>query len=507
MDDAVKAESVKLFLRTSRVPDTDNVFAIGPFGSRVSFAAQQKRAFNTVWALEKETLIRPGSKVAVLGAGIAGLTAAAALASRRCIVHLFEKSDRELRLQKETVHRYIHPTVNLWPDVAVINPTTVFPFMDWHADQCSRAVDALYREWKDHLKKYVTKTYLRSLVLGLDPPNKPKFVICSPGGEADERSGPYDVIILALGFGPEREVSGLQTTSYWTRDAIADLEGESDTKSVSGIGDGGLIDALRIVHTNFDMGKLPLAVVHALDNTGIPEHLRALERAIRDRATSNEVAAPEYAERYNEAFELIPPYVLELLDNSLRTDLNEPLLLIGALSAPYSLTSAPIHKLMITHAIARNAVRYEMGRLTNGPVLTVAGTPTPLPTPCVVRHGPDAEKSMSGLLSPSQATKLRANQTVLEDVLEMGQYDGSYWARWPGYPQQSADSPAFVDFRFPAAKDYVLREFEVPLSRAYKGGKASYFVTNPPGQDLSRMVPKKLFGITTDVRPGKIQHV
>jgi hypothetical protein len=61
-------------------------------GGRVTVRSQQMRAINLVWALRPE-LQRCNRSVAVIGAGAAGITFAAAAAKLGATVHLFESSD------------------------------------------------------------------------------------------------------------------------------------------------------------------------------------------------------------------------------------------------------------------------------------------------------------------------------------------------------------------------------------------------------------------------------
>ncbi len=483
----------------------DRVFAIGPFGGRVSFASQQRRALNTVWALEQDGCIAAGSKVAVLGGGLAGVTAATALAARKCIVHLFESEQRILSVQQDTNHRFVHPTINFWPEMD-LSPTTKFPFLDWHADKCSRIIDVLHDEWRLHFKKYITKTYLKSEVKKIETEDGLPFVVCAPGGDAPERSGPYKAVIMAMGFGRERSVKGLPFVSYWDRDELVDAEGSAPTKTVSGVGDGGLIDALRVVHREFRGGRLSLDLIEALMQTGIPNLLKSAEKAVRNKAgTDREIAAVEYQKCYQQILEDMPPVALEPLNRSLRDDLNEPVMMLGGTSTPYSLTAAPIHKLMLAHAISREVIEYKQANLADGPVLMVGGVKASLAKPCIVRHGPDPD--LGGLLDKAQIGALRDRQMVLDDVLSDAHYDGSYWAAWSEYPQQNFTDPGFVALRYRSAADYVLHEFNLPLTQADDDGKASYYVSQDPKRpDLVRRVPPELYGIRTEVRPPRVFH-
>ncbi len=368
-------------------------------------------------------------------------------------------------------------------------------------------MEALFNEWETHFQKYITRTFVGAHVKKIDCESERVFIECSPHGEAPERSGPYEAVILALGFGEERQVDGLPFISYWNRDALADTEGKADTKSVSGVGDGGLIDALRIVHKDFRHGRLSLDLVEALRETGIPELIKAAEKRVRDAASgSAENAACLYDDLYKGIYEDLPPVALGPLDRSLRTDLSDPVAMFGRTTKPYSLTAAPIHKLMLAHAIVKGAVVYRQAELRDGPSLLIAGEAQDLPQPCIVRHGPNPD--FGGLLSQEQIDSLQPRQMVLDDVLAGGHYDGSYWAAWSEYPQQVFDDPAFVAFRFPAAQDYVLKEFKIPLEQADLNGKAGYQVRHDPRRpDLPRRVPAHLFGITTRMGSQRIfQH-
>jgi hypothetical protein len=69
-----------------------------------------------------------------------------------------------------------------------------------------------------------------------------------------ERDGPpkknFDVVIVATGFGKEVLFKHAHSQSYWYPDAT-DTVILSDKKEllVSGVGDGGLIDLFRLIHS------------------------------------------------------------------------------------------------------------------------------------------------------------------------------------------------------------------------------------------------------------------
>lgn len=505
----------RLYLDTARVEGFDNrVFSIGPFGRRVSFAAQQRRALNTIWALERANILQSGKRVAVIGGGLAGVMAACALVVRKCSVYLYERNGRVLSLQQQSTHRYLHPTVNLWPEVTFEDdmemfPTTEFPFLDWHADQSSQVIDRLHQEWSRYFKRRVTRVYRKSIVSALDF-QADGIILKATSDDAEpdtapSTSAPFDIVILAMGFGRERQVAGIDSKLYWEFDDLAEGEGIGRTPLVSGIGDGGLIESLRAVHTRFDRGRFCVHVAQTMNDSHLPVMIKTLE----DRVTIGrpEDAAEAYAAGYAAILEEATPLVVEMLDESLRKDTVAPVLLIGREAHPYSRTAAPIHKFMVTHAIARNLITYSQGELLDGPTLSIGGVPAALPDrPIIVRHGPDIK--FDDLIPETAIESLRSRQTTLGDILRAVPYGGDHWHLIPEYPRQDPTDPAFATFRHPDAMRYVIEEFRLPLAIVKEDGKARYTVApdlNRP--EIESLTPRRLFGVPTTTGECRTMHV
>jgi len=85
----------------------------------------QQRAFNIVWVLKTEGLL--GQSVAVVGAGLAGITAALAARQAGAVVTLVERKPEVLHLQRGSQLRYIHPNVYEWPVPESLQPFTEVP--------------------------------------------------------------------------------------------------------------------------------------------------------------------------------------------------------------------------------------------------------------------------------------------------------------------------------------------------------------------------------------------
>jgi hypothetical protein len=63
----------------AQAPDQPNLFVIGAYDSRITFYSQQVRALELVHALQHQGRLRGGMRIAVVGGGAAGTTAAAAV--------------------------------------------------------------------------------------------------------------------------------------------------------------------------------------------------------------------------------------------------------------------------------------------------------------------------------------------------------------------------------------------------------------------------------------------
>src|ERR1700729_4246882 len=95
-----QTESADFIVRLSQVPGFERAYLLGSFSQRVTFSDQQTRAFNLIWALFERGRLKPLDRVVVVGAGLAGLTAAAAALSKSCRVTLVERYPHRMQLQR-----------------------------------------------------------------------------------------------------------------------------------------------------------------------------------------------------------------------------------------------------------------------------------------------------------------------------------------------------------------------------------------------------------------------
>lgn len=214
------------------------------FGYRhalLSIRAQQVRALNLAAALHEKSII-PRVPVVVIGAGVAGLTLAAAtveLGGRAVVVDHALAPMGNLR---NATHRYLHPNMLRWPDPDWDNPDAEMPLLNWSADWGNRV-------W-EHLWNSVEPYINRGMSLELPSQN---IQVTRDGTERwratwtfrEENKHESDAIVV-LALGPGHESTDYGSPRYWDQDQEAlDQEAHGQRILVSGTGDGGLIDAIR----------------------------------------------------------------------------------------------------------------------------------------------------------------------------------------------------------------------------------------------------------------------
>lgn len=123
----------------------DGIFLIGSLDSGVTIFNQRIRALNLICALDRVDRLRSASDIAVVGGGIAGLTAAMALRkifslaphSTDRMITLFEKRSVLCPLQRGCATRWVHPHIYDWPESGSTNPSAGLPIMNWRAGRAS----------------------------------------------------------------------------------------------------------------------------------------------------------------------------------------------------------------------------------------------------------------------------------------------------------------------------------------------------------------------------------
>jgi thioredoxin reductase len=255
--------TAKSYLEHARLVRERSYFAVGIFEHGITLYRQQMRALNLVHAMlmrRKAPSFKPGSKVAVIGGGAFGMTAAAAAAWVGYEVKLYESHSVLLPFQSGCDTRWINPHYYDWPSAGAESRFAALPLMNWQAGTASQVADQLVREFSTHIN---TTGRLQSLVAvtGLkveterQVEREPETYVVSCRHSTGQDLWRCNAIIYATGFGVERDL-GSNTAPYWRNDHFGQLNLHLDadaetTYVISGIGDSGLTDLFRLKIVNF----------------------------------------------------------------------------------------------------------------------------------------------------------------------------------------------------------------------------------------------------------------
>lgn len=408
----------------------ENVFFIGPYGARVSFASQQKRVLNLLWALEKKDVwpAKPVVEAVVVGGGIAGLMAAGALLAMGCTVRILEEKGHYLHLQEAAHHRFIHPTINFWPEQE-LEWTTRLPFFDWYAGSCVNVVSTISREWQDEFDGWLPDgDYSNTKVLKVETGGDGRVKL-----DVERRRVPEtitaDLVLFTTGFGLERTYDDPKQVSYWDEDAINKFADLPNLRLlVSGTGDGGVIDALRLTYRRFMDDEIALKFLLEIDSKGLRKQVETIERKAAEEPDLNKRAL-FYAQEYGQVAGAQPRRAKDLLP-----DIPEGKLaveLVGQWDAPFDIGAAPVHKIILAHALAEGHIKFIAGSLSRKNKKQYILTPKSGPAKTlhrdriVVRHG--AVPPVKDFIGEDAATALFLNQSKIGDFMEIDGRDPSFF--------------------------------------------------------------------------------
>lgn len=283
---------------TSGLPS--NIHLLGLHQSRLTVYSQQCRAFNLIAkilpdaavaqqikAIRKDRGSRSDFDIAVIGGGIAGLTAAVAAAVRgQGTVYLLERQPYLLHLQRGNHTRWLHPHLYDWPKKDCENTETSLPFLNWRAGTAGDVAEQLLNEFATlqkhcglRIQKVTNANNVRIDIPKDRSSNAWKPIAVSwnrvdtvpdphtlPGVRAhlDEvREGygqhMFSHVIVATGFGSEIGPWN-PTPSYWRNDDFdqPELLPRAGRRHilVSGTGDGGIVDVLRFRIAQFEHKRI-----------------------------------------------------------------------------------------------------------------------------------------------------------------------------------------------------------------------------------------------------------
>jgi hypothetical protein len=276
-------------LELMSVPEAPHLYVLGAYAKRVTIYSQQVRAINLVDAIWRYQREQPGPRIAIVGGGIAGLTAAARMleyAAARALEHkakvsIFEQNADFISIQSDANHRWVHPHLYEWPneESGALLDNADIPQLSWHAQDAKGLSKELRDKWKEISDKHAELVEERCSTMvtrvEADAAGEYRLTWKNLANESGEQSDKFDIVILALGYGLEPGADG--RVSYWRPDGM-DWIGQPGEQRVlvAGYGDGALTDLMRACLLNFDHASILKEVIQALQPTDI-ESIRELE--------------------------------------------------------------------------------------------------------------------------------------------------------------------------------------------------------------------------------------
>lgn len=248
------------FLEQYKIKETGDIL-LGIFQPGMTVYNQQLRALNIFYALHELGEISEGENLAIIGAGVAGMSFALAALDKGYEVDLFEKTSLLLPFQYGSDTRRIHPHFYNWPEPMSEYPYSELPFFQWRHETASTVSKDIFRGYRSILKKYSQQynEFKNTLITSSDISNIGSRKEISFNSKTGHQQKQYDKLILAIGFGIEKRLEFDETRlgnrikvlsdSYWRNDQYEQVNLYNDKVEnyiVSGIGDGGFIDMFRL---------------------------------------------------------------------------------------------------------------------------------------------------------------------------------------------------------------------------------------------------------------------
>jgi hypothetical protein len=372
------------------VPGFDErLFVLGCYARRVTIHSQQQRAFNLIYAIVESAKLARGDRIAIVGGGLGGVTAAAAAAAKGYRTTMFESGNELVPTQLGST-RYVHPNIFDWPGSGWADPWTHLPYLNWRADQITRVRAQLLKEWGDLTQRWAEQYGYRvdvqverrvrtierhgaQLVLGM------------------QKSVPvttFDGVILAIGFGTERGWPNVVGYDYWRENDLHQRRGQRSV-FISGTGDGGIIDLLRVRMRTFEQDRLIETYLSGADADALVAQLATVEARL--------TGSPD-----NDARVLLDAYsaldVPQALIDRIELRADTTAVLHGRYIGPFDARAALVHRALLLLLWRAHAFEYHSEALTPDAVTGsareyVVRLPPDDGRPfdeVIIRHGPNA---------------------------------------------------------------------------------------------------------------------
>jgi hypothetical protein len=261
----------RIYTEITRSKAGGPVYVIGgPREARLTIYSQQCRAINLVCALREHESDLTRKRIAVVGAGAAGLAAATALSALGVPddnLTVFEKTASPVHTQRWSYGRFLHPRLFHWPEAGWRDSESELPVTDWRAEYAADVREQILAGCAPVPIEFCT------LVSEVTPQKNVTRVTLRHLHSPWREHRAFDLVLVATGFPLETKIEGTLGGTYWhALEGLDELQGDIH---VVGDGDGALTEILMMLIDRFGHAAieelcewLPLGDVdrlHAMD--------------------------------------------------------------------------------------------------------------------------------------------------------------------------------------------------------------------------------------------------
>lgn len=385
------------WINAATAPDGDGVYFLGAFDRRITFYSQQVRGLRLAHELDATGLIVKTDKIAVIGAGAAGLSFALCAALLGYNVTLYDPANKALQLQSASP-RLLHPHIYEWPNIGSLDDRAGLPLLDWKSDRGGSVCGKLQNDFEAALKRLTHLQFqAEHKLVAMEKVDADWRLTIEHKGQENKRR--FQKVIFAMGFGEEFPCGDAEPAAYWKPSGVgtAAIEPQSGASYlVSGNGDGGLTDILSLLIQDFEHVSFTRDFLSHISS----DALRQAALDALDAASPSGDLGPVF---HTILRPIIDEYgVIDALRQRLRKDrtltINSdgPLFALGKSSLLNqcmvfaTLEAATLEAVCINHTSGRiaNVVKTATGFSVSGPLM--GGHPLPANFDHVIlRHGPD----------------------------------------------------------------------------------------------------------------------
>lgn len=479
-------------------PELPGVFVVGNHSPSITIHSQQKRAVNLIWALSQMKILGAGSRVGVVGGGFAGVTAAAAARKLGAEVTIYEQRGSILHLQRGNNSRYLHPNIYDWPEPGSENPSTTLPCMNWTANISRWVTRDLEAEWASTMEgqpillyQDVRKIYCHN--------KKPRILSASPRLESAE----FDCVIVAAGFGLENRYKNTDFLSYWQDDTLHQevREGTEQWKFlISGVGDGGLIDAQRLCIRDFDHKTFVEQLIALPGIDDVKSRILDIDKGLKHERDERVVSRQLWAE-----YEGLPVNH-ELINFFSGTRSDVKVILNGSTPTPLTLNSSRLNRFCTFMLSRYGNLEYTEGRLLKAKTLArdsvrvtielnQSSTTRTTVNRLVVRHG--AKMPLENLLPESAKRSLDDLKSHARSQVAAPMWSGDFLVDNPDEPPMVSYSREDLVSHMDEAESQVVDAGHAVSIGIGRSGDFFYFLAISARGD----------GVDPDARPSRVANI